>query len=74
ITAHDIRVLAQSNADDPVLAVDGDTVVVTARADVSEEASIVYSAEELNRELGPDITDVEAELLAGSLTAQLETS
>jgi hypothetical protein len=72
ITADDIRVLARSAAEDPVLSVLRDTVAVTARADVPAGARILLSAVDLNAELGPDITDVEAELMAGSLTAQLE--
>jgi hypothetical protein len=73
ITADDIRVLAQSNADDPVLAAVDGAMVVAPRTELPETASVIYSAAELNRELGPDITDVEAELLAGALTARLRT-
>lgn len=73
ITADDIRVLARSDAEDAVLAVMGDAVAVVARADLPAGATVLLSAVELNAELGPDITDVEAELMAGSLTAQLDT-
>lgn len=71
ITADDIRVLAQSTVDDAVLAiVDGD-VVVLARSEMPPGATLVFTAVDLNRELGPDVTDTEAEILAGSLTARL---
>ncbi len=71
ITADDIRVLAQSTSDDPVLAMVDDTVVVLARSEVPPDAQVIFSAAELNRELGPDVTDAEAEVLAGSLTNRL---
>jgi hypothetical protein len=70
ITADDIRVLAQSNAEDPVLVlVDGDPRVLPG-AD-AEPADIIYTKLALVEEFGEDITDVEAEILAGGLTNKL---
>jgi hypothetical protein len=71
ITANDIRVLAQSTADDPVLALVDGVPQVLPRAEVPTDAPVVFSAVELNFQLGPDVTDAEAEVLAGSLTARL---
>ena len=70
ITADDIRVLAQSNATDPVLLlVDGETRVVP-RAEATD-GTVVYSKAALVEELGEDVTDVQAEVLAAGLTARL---
>lgn len=70
VTADDIRVLAKSGAQTPVLAlVDGHVVV--APADEVAEDEVLYTQVELVDEYGPDITDVEAELAAGALTARL---
>jgi hypothetical protein len=70
ITADDIRVLAQSNAADPVLLlVDGDTRVVP--RDQAGAGTVLYSKADLAAEFGEEITDVEAEVLAAGLTAQL---
>lgn len=75
VTADDIRVLAQSGAEDPVLLlVDGQVTVVPAGevgADTSGE--VIYTRAELVAEVGEDVTDVEAEVLAAGLTARLDT-
>jgi hypothetical protein len=71
ITADDIRVLAQSTAEDPVLALLHGAPVVLPRAEAPPDAPILFTAVELNHQLGPDVTDAEAEILAGSLTARL---
>lgn len=73
VTADDIRVLAQSGAEDAVLLlVDGQLRVVSA-GDVEPDTSskVIYTREELVAELGEDVTDVEAEVLAAGLTARL---
>jgi hypothetical protein len=70
ITADDIRALAQSNHDDPALAVAEDGVVLVPEAAVAAE-HIVYTKAELVRDYGEEITDVQAEVLAAGLTAQL---
>jgi hypothetical protein len=71
VTADDIRVLAKCNDPDPVLVlVDGDLRVQPSNmADIA--ARVVYSKTQLVAEFGEDITDVEAEVLAGGLTAEL---
>ena len=70
VTADDIRILAKSGAHTPVLAVvDGHLVV--APADEIPEDEVVYTQVQLIDEYGPDVTDIEAELAAGALTAEL---
>jgi hypothetical protein len=71
ITADDIRVLAQSTDEDPVLAVIQGELVVLPAAEVSAGDQVVYSKAELAQEVGEDVTDVEAETVAGGLTARL---
>jgi len=70
ITADDIRVLAQTIADDPALVVAGDEVLVVPDAQVAD-GHLVYTKAELVAEYGEEITDVQAEVLAAGLTAQL---
>lgn len=70
ITANDIRVLAQSNDEDPVLVlVDGDARVVPGAE--AEPAEIIFTRLALVEEFGEDITDVEAEIIAGGLSSRL---
>ena len=71
VTADDIRVLAQSTDEDPVLAVIDGQLVVLPAAEVTERDRVVYSKANLAEEVGEDVTDVEAETLAGGLTATL---
>ena len=70
VTADDIRVLAQSTDPDPVLVlVDGDLrVQPAAEADAGQ---VVYRKTQLVEEFGEDITDIEAEVLANGLTAEI---
>ncbi|GAA2630602.1 hypothetical protein GCM10010399_73190 [Dactylosporangium fulvum] len=70
ISADDIRGLAQSTDPDPALAVVDDGVRVVPRAE-SAEGHLVYTKSELLAEYGEEITDVQAEVLAAGLTAQL---
>ncbi len=70
ITADDIRGLAQSTDEDPALAlVDGDVQVVPKAT--AADGHLVYTKAELVAEYGEEITDVQAEVLAAGLTAQL---
>jgi hypothetical protein len=70
ITADDIRVLAQSTDEDPALAlVDGDVQVVPVAT--ATDGHLLYTKAELVAEYGEEITDVQAEVLAAGLTAQL---
>jgi hypothetical protein len=71
VTADDIRVLAQSTSQNPVLALVGDRLVVMDAADVEPGGRVVYSKEHLVADAGEDVTDIEAELLAGRLAAAL---
>jgi hypothetical protein len=71
ITADDIRVLAQSTDEDPVLAVVQGALVVLPASEVSAGDRVVYSKAELAHEVGEDVTDIEAETMAGGLTAKL---
>ncbi|MBX6356150.1 MAG: hypothetical protein IRZ05_09900 [Micromonosporaceae bacterium] len=73
VTADDIRALAQSGDDDPVLVlVDGDVQVMAAReAPPAGRGQIIYTQAELRAESGVEVTDLEAEILASGLTARL---
>jgi hypothetical protein len=74
VTADDIRVLAQSNDEAPVLVVVDGRLVVLAAAEVAEGARVVYSKANLVEEVGEDVTDIEAETVAGGLTARLSAA
>lgn len=74
VTADDIRALAQARGQDHVLVLtDGEVEVVTAVAANCDapNARIIYTQVELLRDLGVDVTDAEAETLAGALTARI---
>jgi hypothetical protein len=70
VTADDIRVLAQSTDENPVLLLTGDQLRVVPGADAAGGQVIMTKAELVN-EVGEDVTDVEAEVLAAGLTARL---
>jgi hypothetical protein len=73
VTADDIRALAQSDDEDPVLVlVDDDVRVMGAReAPPASPGQVIYTQAELLAESGVEVTDLEAEILAGGLTARL---
>ena len=71
VTADDIRVLAQSTDPEPVLAIIEDRLVVLPAAEVAPGDRVIYSKANLVEEVGEDVTDVEAETVAGGLTAKL---
>jgi hypothetical protein len=73
VTADDIRVLAQSDEEDPVLVVvDGDVRVMAAReVPPDPPGQVFYSQAELLADSGVEVTDLEAETLAAGLTARL---
>jgi hypothetical protein len=70
VTADDIRVLAQSDMEDAVLALVGDELRVVPGFDVMG-GQVVLTKLQLVEEFGEDVTDVEAEVLAAGLTARL---
>jgi hypothetical protein len=70
VTADDIRVLAQSTDENPVLILAGDDLRVVPGAQATP-GQVVLSKEQLVDEVGEDVTDVEAEVLAAGLTARL---
>jgi hypothetical protein len=70
VTADDIRVLAQSTDPDAVLALVGDELRVVPGFDVMG-GQVVLTKVQLVQEVGEDVTDVDAEVLAAGLTAKL---
>jgi hypothetical protein len=70
VTADDIRVLAQSTEPDAVLALVGDELRVVPGFDVMG-GQVVLTKVQLVAEIGEDVTDVEAEVLAAGLTSRL---
>ena len=70
VTADDIRVLARdSSADAALVFKNGRLGVVPANE--AGDGRILYTKAALVEEYGEDVTDVEAELAAGHLTAEL---
>jgi hypothetical protein len=70
VTADDLRVLAQSTDPEAVLALVGGELRVVPGFEVPGD-QIVLTKIQLVEELGEDITDVDAEVLAAGLTARL---
>jgi hypothetical protein len=70
VTTDDLDALAQSDRDDAVLALVDDDIVVLSAAEVGA-GRVIITRQTLTRELGEDITEVEAVILAGRLTADL---
>ena len=73
VTADDIRVLAQSDDEDPVLVlIDGDVRVMAAReAPPASPGTVIYTQAELREDSGVEVTDLEAEIIADGITARL---
>lgn len=73
VTADDIRVLAQSGGEEPVLLLVDGQVKVAQAGEVGTDGPgrVIYTRAELIAEVGEDVTDVEAEVLAAGLTAKL---
>ena len=70
VTAEDLQVLAQADEDDAVIAlVDGDIVVIS-EEDLGD-GRVIMTKERLYEELGEEVSDFEAVILAGRLTADL---
>jgi hypothetical protein len=68
VTADDIRVLAKASDAGAALARVGDRIEVVPDGG---QAEVVYPKTRLVAEYGEEITDIDAEVLAGRLTAQL---
>jgi riboflavin biosynthesis pyrimidine reductase len=71
VTADDIRVLARSDEDQPVLIVVDNRVAVVP-AEQADASTIVYTRADLVDEYGDQLTEIDADLLASSLTARLK--
>lgn len=72
ITADDVRALAKSGDDQPVLAlVEGRPAVLPA-TEVTPDDQVICTQTALVQALGEEITDTEAEIFAGRLSADLE--
>ena len=69
VTTNDVRALAVSGLEHPVLALVGDDIELLAAADVPDDAKVIYTREALNRDLGDEVTDIEVGLMAGGLSA-----
>ena len=72
VTADDLRVLAQSDDPEAVLAVVNNELQVVSGFEVTA-GQVILTKVQLVEELGEDITDVDAEVLAAGLTAKLPT-
>jgi hypothetical protein len=71
VTANDVRALAVSGLNRPVLAVVAGEVVVAAEAELPAGGQVIINQEALVAELGREVADFEAEIFAGRLTADL---
>jgi hypothetical protein len=70
VTADDIRVLARSEDEHPVLVLSDNEVSIVSAGDADAE-TIIYTRADLIDEYGDVITDFDAELLAAGLTARV---
>lgn len=70
VTADDVRALAHSGEDEPVLALVDGEVVMLPGAEVGE-AQVIITRDALLKKVGEEVSDFEAELVAGRLTADL---
>jgi hypothetical protein len=70
VTADDIRVLARSEDEQPVLVVSDNEVAVVPAGEADAE-TIVYTRADLIDEYGDEITEIEADVLAAGLTARI---
>ncbi|NUT33483.1 MAG: hypothetical protein HOV79_10445 [Hamadaea sp.] len=71
VTADDVRALAQSGAEEPVLALVEGQPVVLAAAELADHEQVICTQTALIQALGEEITDAEAEIFAGRLSADL---
>jgi hypothetical protein len=71
VTANDVRALARSGDENPVMALVEGEIVILPEAEVEDGDRVLCTQESLVRELGAEVTDVEADLFAGRLAALL---
>lgn len=71
VTADDIRVLAKAEGDAVLVLVDNDIRVVAGGEEVPR-GRVIYRKADLLVDSGVEVTDAEAETLAGGLTSQLQ--
>jgi hypothetical protein len=71
VTAYDVRALAQSGDEMPVLALVDGEVAVLPEAELSGQDRVLITQAALIEQLGEEITDIESEILAGRLTADI---
>lgn len=74
VTADDIRALAQARGQDHVLCLtDGEVEVLAEVAAYGDSPcpQVIYTQVQLLRDFGEEVTDAEAETLAGVLTARI---
>jgi hypothetical protein len=71
VTANDVRALAVSGLDRPVLALVGDDVQVISESELPGDGKVIITQEALAEDVGVELADFEAELVAGRLTADL---
>ncbi|MDT5024032.1 MAG: hypothetical protein QOE61_458 [Micromonosporaceae bacterium] len=70
VTADDIRVLARSEDEQPVMVVFDNEVAIVPAGEADAEM-IIYTRADLIDEYGDEITEIEAEVLAAGLTARV---
>jgi hypothetical protein len=70
VTADDIRVLARSEDEQPVLVLSDNEVSIVSAGEADAE-TIIYTKADLIDEYGDEITDIDAEVLAAGLTARV---
>lgn len=70
VTADDIKVLARDSSADAALVVRGERLGVVPAGEAGD-GRVVYTKAALVEEYGEELTDIEAELAAAHLTAEL---
>lgn len=71
VTGYDIQVLAQTEGEDPVLALVDGRVRVVRDGEQAPRGRVVYRKADLLADTGVELTESEADVLAGALTAQM---
>lgn len=71
VTGDDIRVLAQTEGEDAVLILVDGRLRVVRDGEEAPRGRVVYRKVDLLAESGVEVTESEAEVLAGGLTARL---